>query len=588
MFRPIPLLLAAVATLPLFAGERGDARQALDDELAAKVGAQDALAWLTDLDVQACLRNEKSAAVELLDGLRVWKATAAEDVEDRGARRMLERRLRKASPEGRALVWDWLDARDLARQRWLCEDGLPLPRRGLGAPELTDRALSWFAGRIQAAGPLLQGPDRRRERTVERLTSLIPRLLGRFDAMFAGQDAQRDRLEAGLWARWEDDVEPFWLGWPGGDEPAPLEPDEWARGAGGPGSARWFEDGRIATNLYGVAAPNRSGPAPYFDWDFEPGPRYPMDAEGDLEHGVGWMDPGPAGLSDLGGSHQTGEVVGGAFLDPWDQAEVTRIAEGWRRRQRAITAEVRSEERRLRRLDPVLADTAREAERSHRTLRRLRGDQRRLAQSIRGWRANRPWITGALAEQEKAPALAQSARVERRTERAMDAAVVVRDGAIAAGGALPRGVADGSDRALDGAWVDRILEGGVELHASSQPAIVAPTSTEGENASASGVRFEGPLPIPGPWDGDLVAWIGRVHPRLDVLDVQLLLELSHRALGEARPAIEARFRDLLNTRGRLALRGSENRLSDLFRPDVEEGEQPEIVFLLDLPALAGD
>ena len=38
MFRPIPLLLAAVATLPLFAGERGDARQALDDELAAKVG----------------------------------------------------------------------------------------------------------------------------------------------------------------------------------------------------------------------------------------------------------------------------------------------------------------------------------------------------------------------------------------------------------------------------------------------------------------------------------------------------------------------------------------------------------------------
>ncbi len=226
----------------------------------------------------------------------------------------------------------------------------------------------------------------------------------------------------------------------------------------------------------------------------------------------------------------------------------------------------------MRALDVADADTARFAERVRRTLRRLRGDERRLAERIRGWRANRPWLTAALATQEKGVALAQAERMERRAERGMAAATELRAAAVAAGGELPAGSSDGTVSVGEQAEVAAVFEGGPPEDESGGP-----------KGHTLGARYEGPLPLPGRWDADLVKWIVRVHPHLDPLDVRLLLELTHRALGDDRAAIEHRFADLLDTRGRLSLRGPEHRLSELHRADQPESGQPEIVFVLELP-----
>lgn len=568
--------LALLATLPLSAGERREAAVGLDALLESPVGTTPASDWLATLDVEGCLRADRDEAVALLDGLRIWRATAAEDLEDRGARRLLRTRLRRASPEGRAVVDDWLDARALARERWLCEDGLPLPRSGVGPVELASRAAAWFAERITALTPTLEGgDDRLRERASSHLVERIGQLLARFDAMFAGRPELRSELEDTLWAAWEDRVEPWTLGWAGGGAPPPLEPDAMEVGAGGPGRPNLFGGARAAVDQYGSTPAASGAPDPFFWWDFEPGPRMPMDAEGNLENGVGWMDVGPAGLSDLAGSHNTSEVAAGGFLDPWDQAEVWRIAEGLRRQQRAIARDLRAEERRLAGLTGTSDDVARDAERSRRRLHRLRGDERRLADRIRGARANRPWITAALADQHKRDLLAATARGERRAERAMGRAEAARDAALDAGGQLPGGALQGrGGRAAEA----EVVAGWTQEEAAG-PAALDPPGDPGRAAA----RYEGPLPEPGPWDRDLVAWILRLHPRLDALDVRLLLELSHRALGQPRSAIEARVRALLDTRGRLALRGPEHRLSDLHRAGQAEGAPRELVFVVELP-----
>ena len=584
--RPVAAFIAAALTVPSASAQPAPgARRALADLLTTQTVAGEPLgSWLGALDVRDCMVDAPDAP-QALDALRRWWIRAREQAGHARAASLLDGRAAEFSPEGQGLATAWVDARSEARERWFCEDALPIASAGLTPEAWLDAALTLLAGEAQRLLDGLEPGSHAAEEASQVLRDLSDRLRQRHRAQFSSTQDPGDALELAIRSFEDGVLERMSLGWQGGAglyrwvPPEGADPKDVA--APPDPTAIPFLGGVIAWFTEKAAEPpDMRPPAPFAWMDYEPPdrrPRVPGDAQ--LRDGRVGGEPEVPGVGqgvDVIGS------VGGFIPDPKDVVEVLRVAAGWDRMTRAVRQDIRAARNAVEELDAQLAarsgdldHLARDAERARRHLNRLLQDADDLKAWIDTWSTGKPWqddmlrsshAPGMLARLQTGQELAASSR-----DDASDALTL----ALARGASDPRAVAFGSeglDGALRGALGDVAVEGA--RAAGSRAATVAATDapTLGSLAGRT-LRFEGQLPEPDPaWSDVVVARILAAHPRLDPTDARILLSMLARAAGMGRAGTEELVGDWLDAYGSLELRGGEETLSDLdaraSRPDV--------------------
>jgi len=611
----------AMATAAPAAAMEGP-REGLRDVLAeARVGAEPLGDWLGAVDVHDCLADDPGAA-DALDGLRRWWIRAREERGHASAARMLDRRARRFSDEGRDVARRWILSRDDARQRWWCEDGLPLARHGVAAEDWVDDALALLASEARR---LLDGApgDRDTEVAVAQLRDLRDRLDQRFAAQFAAGDdpggGEEDRYFVAAAAFEADVLAPMTLGWtwvgvyeweaPPGADPAAV--------AEGPGPESIPLLGPILGRVVAWAdeltpnPPDMSPPEPFAWMDYEPGIRMPL-VPGDAGLTRGMV----GGEAVVPGTGLPGEVAlsliqeGGDILDPRDAARIARIVDGWRRLVRGLRRDLRDARDEVQRLegalgaasrdgaggggasggatsDRSLSQLATDAERARRRHIQLLADADRLKARIQGFSTG-AWYLDEVLQTQHVPGFVDGLeRTQERAATSRDAAEDARVAAVAAGGAEPNaGLADGEvDRRLRGALGDRAVDRAGELATPrvAPPSVVAPSLVEAPGPAGDDrvLRYDGPLPAASPaWSDAVVARLLRAHPDLDATDARILLGMIARAGGYDRAATEDLVTATLDRDTRLDLRGGEAGISEL---DALP-QRPEVTFELRLRA----
>jgi hypothetical protein len=276
-----------------------------------------------------------------------------------------------------------------------------------------------------------------------------------------------------------------------------------------------------------------------------------------------------------------------------------RIEEGWARQRRGLRREIRQEERRLAALESELERSsvhgveldrlARDVERSRRRLGRLSEDTRRKMIEVQETEASRPWVTDMLRGRSKRTAVEGLGRADRRAVSSSEEAREVVERTVGRGATMPGtglgggGAYDGPPRPSGGTAVAAGAPGDGPGHGTTPDSEATGVSEEGLPALEGALTWEGPLPPPrSGWDSGLVGEVRAAHPELDDVDVRILLGLIGRALGpdSGEVAVAGLVRSLLQQNGRLALRGGEGQLSELYRPGLLEEEQVEVVFVL--------
>jgi len=547
-------------------------------------------------EIHDCLRERRADLEASLDDVR---AAHVRQVEERGfARtwRRLDRRLEASSTEGRRLVEAWLDDRDVARRRYLCEDGLPMAASLESAAGFLGQARTVLAAAWAVERDRLDGPDADREAAALRLEVTLRALLDRFDAMFDNREPDVVAARADLWSELEafraERIEPWRLGRSAVGTLVEFERDPHELLRPGPADIRdmpLLGDFVLWVEALTPQPPDMSAPEPYADMDYEPGARRPLFADQTLRLGHGAEEPST--LSQTNTLPGTDEVAAGKIPDPKDVMEAMRIQLGWRRQRRQLKQEFRQERRRLGDLEDLLARgelsdeeldrVARDAERSRRTLSRISEDVTRLMARVQAPQASRPWVEDMLRNGPKRETIDDLDTDDRSTVTEYRRAERVLEQAIERGaqepGTGPRGGADG-DGLADG--VDGPGSGGA---GTAPQAADASGPAVGERPAASpALTWEGPLPPPDAgWSADVVDALLVAHPDLDEVDARILLGLVRSAMGGLpRGDVEARISAALQRDGRLQLRGPEARLSELYRPDLSPSEQARVVFVL--------
>lgn len=572
------------------------ARRTLQELLTSVPVGEHALGdWLGALDVTNCLADEPDGA-EALDSMRRWWIRAREDAGHRRAATLLDRATEDFSDEGRALSTAWVDSRAEAKERWLCEDGLPIPRSGLTGEVWREEALGLLAAeaarRLQGVAP----GSASAEEAARALRDLVDRLEQRHRAQFPATDASGPSFQRAIASFEAEVLEPVSFGWQGGAGTYAWEPPPGADPAlvAKPPDPRGipFLGTVIAWFVDKVPEPPDMSPPEAFAWDdYEPPIRRPIvPGDGILKDGRVGGEPIVPGVADPFSGGTEIASGGGVILDPKDVIHILRVVEGWDRQTRAIKSEIRATEQLVRELEELVATDgadldglARDAERARRRLARLLQDADDHKVRVASWSTGKSWID-AILRKDHVPGMVD--RLERGQERAAEG----RDDADAAVmAAIERGAADpmqggfgagglgGALRtALGGEVVDR-----AEAVLAAEAAVEAATAEAPESAGAGApgrvLRYEGPLPTADPaWSDVVVARVLRAHSELDPVDARILLSMLARAASMERGAVEELVSDWLSGEGRLDLRGGEATLSDLDARD----ERPEVVFEL--------
>ncbi|MCK6530506.1 hypothetical protein L6R50_24090 [Myxococcota bacterium] len=502
--------------------------------------------YLAGLDTDGCLGE---VAVPLVDGLADLADAHRTEVGRRAeveVWRIWEPRLRRMSEDGRRLVTHWITSPEVARRRFLCEDGLPPTWISLAPDRFVIEAVLWFEGAVAAREESLRkGITAERDRVVVELMQVQDDLVNRFQATY-----RDDAVAALAQARMEDRLDLMWE--------ALIEP--------------WH------TGFHVKARPEEQSPLR--------GPKAPPLAIGPLGGDIPDPDDVAASLRILASWRRERRVYEEQLADR--RAHVDQIASA-----------ARAEE------DPeVLARLAMRARRvEHQlaaTIEQIGWFQDRVRADAGGGHRNRVverLLSGGGRKRTVKKLDQRVAELQRERGRAE---AVVAD-AVARGAVLPgSGGAGGGAEGGAGGPLAAAGEGsggpGPGNWTAGLPGTVAVADSAGTEGGESGAPplagagvvkriYEGPLSSPSSaWSPDLVQALRTRHPELDDTDARILLGLilaAYRELVDV-PGTEKVVWENLGTAEGLGLRGQEATLSDLWKPGRPASEQPEVTFVLQL------
>ncbi len=495
--------------------------------------------YLVAVDFEGCLQDVRAELISGLDQLRRLHVIALENRRPTAVWKTWDRKLDGLSPDGMLLVQAWLDAPEIARRLYFCEDGLPAAWRTLDPDGYVIEAVTWFDIEIAERENILRnGTPGDREQTVMELIELRDALTDRYGTTFAetpDSAAAFTRLDDRLDRMWDVLVEPHHFGFTprARTEDPDYDPDSTRRT-------------RPQSPFSGVGIPD------------------PRDVALRNRTTASWRRQKQLIDRDIADRQARLDEAVAAIDAADDGAELDRLV------------------RVALRLDAELAQSV--------------NDLERLQGRVRLHATGRPWVDSMLDNGFRRRAVRRLGRQEQTTQElrvavgdAIDVAVAKGarppeeqrgDGTGGGGAGTGGGGAVASGEAGPGNWL-----AGLPMPAAGLPQTAIADEGIPEGAGWIERVYEGPLPPPGAvWSDDLVAAIRGRHASLDETDVRILLGLVREAYDElsARADVErAVWRSLASDRG-LAIRGEESTLSELYVPGAARADQPIVTFVLTL------
>lgn len=501
--------------------------------------------YLAGLDTDGCLGE---VAIPLVDGLADLADAHRTEVGRRAevdVWRIWEPRLRRMSEDGRRLVTHWITSPEVARRRFLCEDGLPPTWISLPPDRFVIEAVLWFEGAVAAREESLRkGITAERERVVVELMQVQDDLVNRFQATY-----REGAVAAAARARMEDRLDLMWE--------ALIEP--------------WH------TGFHTKARPEEQSPPR--------GPKAP-----------------PLAIGPLGGDIPDPEDIAASrrVLASWRRERLVYDEQLADRRAHLdqVASAARAEE------DPaLLARLAMRAKRvDHQlaaTIEQIGWFQDRVRADAGGGHRNRVverLLSGGGRKRTVKKLEQRVAELQRERGRAEAlVADAVARGAVLPGAGTGVGAEGGIGGPLAAAGEGSVGPGPGNWTAGLPGTVAVADGTGAEGGEAGGAHlagagvvkriYEGPLSSPSSaWSPDLVQALRTRHPELDDTDARILLGLilaAYRELVDV-PGTEKVVWENLGTAEGLGLRGQEATLSDLWKPGRPASEQPEVTFVLQL------